>query len=101
MSQTRQAEKGAADYGRDALLQWADAARYGVRALAARRAAAKDGPGLQERLDLTRTDKGGKAGEMADLALSKLGRPGKLASKVKLASRLVDRVTPSGERGEA
>jgi uncharacterized membrane protein len=37
---------------------------------------------------------------MADLALSKLGRPGRLASKVKLGSRLVDRMTPSGERSE-
>jgi uncharacterized membrane protein len=101
MSQTRQAEKGAADYGREALLQWADAARYGVRAFAARREAAKEGPSLKERLDPTKTDKGGKAGDMADLALSKLGRPGRLASKVKLGSRLVDRVTPSGERSEA
>jgi uncharacterized membrane protein len=99
MSQTRQAEKGAADYGREALLQWADAARYGVRALAARREA-KEGSSLKERLDPTKTDKGGKAGDMADLALSKLGRPGRLASKVKLGSRLVDRVTPSGERPE-
>jgi uncharacterized membrane protein len=100
MSQMRQAEKGAADYGREALLQWADAARYGVRALAARREAAKEGLGVKERLDPTKTDKGGKAGDMADLALSKLGRPGRLASKVKLGSRLVDRVTPSGERSE-
>lgn len=100
MSQTRQAEKGAADYGREALLQWADAARYGARALAARREAAKEGPSLKERLDPTKTDKGGKAGDMADLALSKLGRPGRLASKVKLGSRLVDRVTPSGGRSE-
>jgi uncharacterized membrane protein len=81
-------------------LQWADAARYGIRALVARREAAKGGPGLKERLDPTKTDKGGKAGDMADLALSKLGRPGRLASKVKLGSRLVDRVTPSGVRRE-
>jgi uncharacterized membrane protein len=101
MSQTRQVEKGAADYGREALLQWADAARYGVRALAARREAAKEGSSLKQRLDPTKTDKGGKAGDMADLALSKLGRPGRLASKVKLGSRLVDRVTPSGEWSEA
>jgi uncharacterized membrane protein len=101
MSQTRQAEKGAADYGREALLQWADAARYGVRALAARREAAKEGSSLREWLDPTKADKGGKAGDMADLALSKLGRPGRLASKVKLGSRLVDRVTPSSERSEA
>ena len=94
MSQTGQAEKGAAEYGREALLQWADAARYGVRALAARREAAKDGSGLKERLDPSKTEKGGKAGDVADLALSKLGRPGRLASKVKLGSRLLDRMTP-------
>lgn len=110
MSQMGQAEKGAAEYGREALAEWADAARYGVRALAARREAAKAGSslkgrldpsGLKDRLDPTTTDKGGKAGDMADLALSKLGRPGRLASKVKLGSRLVDRMTPSDERSEA
>jgi uncharacterized membrane protein len=109
MSQTGQTEKGAAEYGREALAEWADAARFGIRALAARREAAKAGSslkerldpsGLKDRLDPTTTDKGGKAGDMADLALSKLGRPGRLASKVKLGSRLVDRVTPSGERSE-
>jgi uncharacterized membrane protein len=100
MSQTGQAEKGAADYGREALSQWAEAARFGVRAIAARREAAKGGSSLKERLDPTKADKGGKAGDMADLALSKLGRPGRLAAKVKLGSRLVDRVTPSGERSE-
>lgn len=96
MNQTGQAEKGAAEYGREALVEWADAARYGVRALVARREAARTGPSLKERLDPTQTDKGGKAGDMADLALSKLGRPGRLASKVKLGSRFVDRVMPSG-----
>jgi uncharacterized membrane protein len=100
MNQVRQAEKGATAYGREALSQWTEAARYGARALAARREAAKVGPSLKERLDPTKTEKGGKAGDMADLALSKLGRPGRLASKVKLGSRLVDRVTPSGERSE-
>jgi len=93
-------EKGATEYGREALSQWADAARYGMRALAARRDAAKVGPSLKERLDPTKTDKGGKAGDMADLALSKLGNPGRLASKVKLGSRLVDRVMPSGDQRE-
>jgi uncharacterized membrane protein len=100
MSQTGQAEKGAADYGREALSQWTDAVRFGVRALAARREAAKGGHNLRERLDPTKTDRGGKAGDVADLALSKLGRPGRLASKVKLGSRLVDRMTPSAERSE-
>jgi uncharacterized membrane protein len=118
MSQSGQAEKGPAAYGREALSQWGDAARYGVRALAARRATAKgmqsaegmqtaegmqsgkDKPGLVERLNPTKTEKGGKAGDMADLALSKLGSPGRLASKVKLGSRLVERVSPSSEEKE-
>jgi uncharacterized membrane protein len=99
MTPTRQADRGAAEYGREALAQWADAARYGARALAARRQTAKAGAGLRERLDPTKTDKGGKAGDMADLALSKLGRPGRLASKVKLGSRLVDRVGLGGGGG--
>jgi uncharacterized membrane protein len=101
MGPTQQADKGAAEYGREALSQWVEAARFGVRALAARREAAKSGPGLKERLDPTKTDKGGKAGDMADLALSKLGKPGKLASKVKLGSRLVERVAPSTGQHES
>jgi uncharacterized membrane protein len=100
MSQSGQAEKGPAEYGREALSQWVDAARYGMQALAARREGAKDGPSIRERLDPTHTDKGGKAGDMADLALSKLGTPGRLASKVKLGSRLVERVTPGAVKEE-
>jgi uncharacterized membrane protein len=96
MARNEQAERGAAEYGREALAQWADAARFGARALAARREAAKDGPSLRERLDPTQTDKGGKAGDLADMALAKLGSPGKLASKVKLGSRLVERVAGGG-----
>jgi len=99
MARNEKAERGAADYGREALAQWAEAARYGARALAARREAAKDGPSLKERLDPTQTDKGGKAGDLADLALAKLGSPGRLASKVKLGSRVVERVTGGGAGG--
>jgi uncharacterized membrane protein len=101
MSQTGETEKGAAEYGREALSQWSDAARYGIRALAARREGAKEGPSLKERLDPTKTDKGGKAGDMADLALSKLGSTGRLASKVKLGSRIVERVVGGGDQGGA
>lgn len=98
MSQSGQAEKGPAEYGREALSQWVDAARYGMRALAARREGAGGGPPLREPPDPTKAGKGGKAGDMADLALSKLGAPGRLASKVKLGSRLVDRVAPGSEK---
>jgi uncharacterized membrane protein len=100
MSQSGQAEKGPAEYGREALSQWAEAARYGMRALAARREAGGDRPPLSERLDPAKAEAGGKAGEMADLALSKLGSPGRLASKAKLGSRLVERVIPGGEMEE-
>jgi len=100
MTQTGQADKGVAEYGREALSQWGDAARYGVRALAARRETAKAGPGLKERLDPTKTDKGGKAGEMADLALSKLGRPGRLASKVRLGSRVLEHALGGADQHE-
>lgn len=99
-SQAEKAEKGAADYGREALSQWADAARLGMRALAARREAAEGKSGVKERLDPTKTDKGGKAGDVADLALSKLGGPGRLAAKVKMGSRMVERFVGSGEAKE-
>jgi uncharacterized membrane protein len=97
MAQSGQAQRGAADYGREALTQWAEAARYGLRALRARREASKDKPSLKQRLDPTQTDKGGKAGDLADLALARLGAPGRLASKVKMGSRLVERVTGGGD----
>lgn len=92
MAEAKQAQRGAADYGREALAQWAEAARFGMRALAARREEAREGPSLRDRLDPTQTDKGGKAGDFADAALAKLGSPGRMASKVKLGSRLVERV---------
>ncbi|HVY95981.1 MAG TPA: SRPBCC family protein [Solirubrobacterales bacterium] len=64
MADSRQAERGAADYGREALAQWADAARYGFRALrhgdAADLPLAKLGSRLVERIG------GGGKGEGAD-----------------------------------
>jgi uncharacterized membrane protein len=100
MAQSGQADRGAADYGREALAQWAEAARYGMRALKGRREGSKDRPSLKQRLDPTQTDKGGKTADLADLALSRLGAPGRLASKAKMGSRLVDRVTGGGSDGE-
>ena len=101
MAQSGQTQRGPADYGREALEQWAEAARYGVRALKARREAAGEKPSLKQRLDPSQVDKGGKAGDLADLALARLGTPGRLASKAKMGSRLVERVTgASGDRGE-
>ncbi|MFP5389261.1 MAG: SRPBCC family protein, partial [Thermoleophilia bacterium] len=96
MAQSDQTQRGPADYGREALEQWAEAARYGVRALKARREAASEKPSLKERRDPSRADMGGKAGDLADLALARLGAPGRLASKAKMGSRLVERVTGGG-----
>jgi uncharacterized membrane protein len=80
MAKRQGQEKGAAAYGREALSQWGDAVRYGGRAIAAR---------LREP---SKTEKGGRAGDAADAALAKLGAPGKLASKVSLGSRILERV---------
>jgi uncharacterized membrane protein len=104
MAESGKAQPGAVDYGREALAQWTEAARYGVLALKARREAGNvglDKPSLKQRLDPTQTDKGGKAGDLADVALAKLGPPGRLASKVKLGSRVVERVRPGGGGKEA
>lgn len=94
MAESKKSQPGVADYGREALAQWSEAARYGVRALRAHREEGKDRPSLKQRLDPTQTDKGGKAGDLADVALAKLGPPGRLASKVKMGSRVVERVRP-------
>jgi uncharacterized membrane protein len=85
-------EKGAVAYGREALSHWGEAIRYGARALSARRREGSGRAPLKERLNPSRTEKGGKAGDVADKALSKMGTPGKLASKVSLGSRIVDRI---------
>jgi uncharacterized membrane protein len=101
MARGGQAERGAADYGREAFAQWSEAARYGAQALRARREESKDKPGGEDRLDPSQTDKGGKAGDLADQALARLGAPGRLASKAKIGSRLVDRVTGGSDDGAA
>lgn len=95
MARSRKQEKGAAAYGREALLEWGSAVRYGGRAIAARlqaRKEASDHVPLRERLDPSKTEKGGRVGDAADAALAKLGKPGKVASKLSLGSRVVERV---------
>jgi len=99
-------EKGPVAYGREALSHWGEAIRYGARAISARRQERADRAPLKDRLNPTRTDKGGKAGDVADKALSKMGTPGKLASKVSLGSRIVERIggplaAGGGENGSA
>lgn len=102
-------EKGAGEYGREALSQFREAARYGARALTERKAAsaskgtkgagksAKNGsPDGKAKLPLPHTGGGaaGELGELADAALARLGKKGKLAAKVGLGHRLVDRLLP-------
>jgi len=97
-------EKGAGEYGREALSQFRDAARYGAKALAERKAAAgasKGAAALKER-----AAGGGAAaelGELADAALARFGKKGKLAAKMGVGHRLVDRLLPEpqedGEEG--
>ena len=89
MAATRRGNNGAGAYAREALTEWGKAARYAARAVAARRAErATDKPPLTERLNPAKTDKGGRLGNVADIALSKFGAAGKLASKASLGSRL-------------
>ena len=105
MARSRTQAKGAGDYAREAFSEWGKAARYGARAaasataaLAQRRRGRNDRPPLRERLNPATTEKGGKLGDVADIALSKFGGAGgKLASKLSAGSRIVERVRSSGE----
>jgi uncharacterized membrane protein len=100
MARSQKQAKGAAAYGREALSEWSDAVRYGGRAITARlRAGSSDRAPLRDRLNPSKTEKGGRLGDAADAALAKLGKPGKLASKVSLGSRVVDRIGIGGRSG--
>jgi len=73
-------EKGAAEYGREALDQFREAARLGAKALAERQ--------------------GSELGELADATLRRFGKKGKLAAKLGVGHRLVDRVLPEPPKEE-
>jgi len=117
-------EKGAAEYGREALSQFRDAARYGAKALAERKAtrgSSAVGKGIaskanetvsggkgkvddtassvKEHLPLPRAGGGAASelGELADAALARFGKKGKLASKIGVGHRIVDRLLPDPE----
>lgn len=96
MAKSQEQAKSVAAYGREALSEWGDAIRYGGRAIAARAAA----------LNPSETEKRGRLGDAADAALAKFGKPGRLASKASLGSRIVDRIgggasNGDGSRGDA
>ncbi|MCW2980542.1 MAG: cyclase/dehydrase [Solirubrobacterales bacterium] len=106
-------EKGAAELGREAFAQFRDAARYGAKALAERKAARgasgggtdlkkekEDKPAsVKDRLPVPHTGGGAAAelGELADAALARFGKKGKLASKMGVGHRLVNRLLPEPE----
>jgi uncharacterized membrane protein len=83
------------DYAREAVSEWAKAARYAVAALspALKGAGAKGKvgrPPLKDRLNPAKTDKGGRLGNMADFLLDKTGgKAGTVASKLGAGSRIV------------
>jgi uncharacterized membrane protein len=91
MAKARQGQKAPGEYAKEALAEWRKAAGYGVAALSAARAR-KTGEGAAKKAG----GKGRPAGTAADALLSKLGAPGKAASKLALGSRLVERITPDG-----
>ncbi|HEY2479828.1 MAG TPA: SRPBCC family protein [Solirubrobacterales bacterium] len=125
----RTEEKGAAEYGREALAQFREAAHYGARALAERKAAkgaseaskgiaakvkgaatkdaptkaaSKDATSLKDRLSIPHTGSGAASelGELADATLAKFGKKGKLAAKVGVGHRIVDRLLPDQEEDD-
>jgi hypothetical protein len=85
--------------------EWGKAVRYAAAAVApvakrtgegaknlVLRRGDRDRPSLRERLSPATTDKGGRLGDAADWLLARMGVPGKLASKVSVGSRVVERV---------
>lgn len=94
------AEKSAGEYGREAVSHFADAARFGARALAERKRAKNASAGLEGGLNglkeaLPSADQAeSQLGDLADAGLAKLGKTGKLASKVGVGRRVVKRLMP-------
>lgn len=107
-SESKQDEERPGEYAREALTEWGKAVRYaaaalvpmtkratdGAKSAVARKAADANQQSLTDRLNPAKTEKGGRVGDAADALLAQLGGPGKMASKVSLGSRLVDRMVP-------
>lgn len=85
-------EKGAAEYGREALDQFREAARYGAMALAERKAARGVSKGASKAKGASKGTS--ELGELADAALARFGKKGKLAAKAGIGHRVVDRLLP-------
>lgn len=87
-------EARAGDYAREAVSQWATAARLGMAAMA---------PSLKSVGGVAKggtAGKGGAVGSLADKALARMGPPGKLASKLAVGSRLTNRLGGGGDEEE-
>jgi uncharacterized membrane protein len=101
MSPTQNADKSAGEYGREALGHWTEAIRLGAKALSERKQAGAAG-GVKEKLQEhlpAAGDGGGDLGDLADAALAKFGKTGKLAAKVGVGRRVVNKLLPEGEEG--
>jgi hypothetical protein len=91
---------------REALAMWGLALRYATAAVKPAAKGATQGvkerlasatsseTSLKDRLNPSKTEKGGKVGDAADALLEKMGTPGKLAAKASVGSRVVERLTP-------
>ena len=80
------ADRSPGDYAQEALSEWGQALRYATSALRP-----GDGAPLKERLK-AKEQIGGRVGNAADALLSKMGAPGKMASKLGLGSRMLKRI---------
>lgn len=89
------AERRPSEYAREAVSEWGKAARLTGATLSplAKRAV--------KRLVPSKSEKGGRIGDAADAVLSKMGKPGKVASKVGVGSRLIEKALPSGNGASA
>ncbi len=80
-------------YASSAVAPAAKGAAHGVKERVA--AMASSDHSVKDRLDPSKTEKGGKPGDAADALLGRMGKPGRLAAKTALGSRIVGRIAPS------
>lgn len=104
-SKKRRAEPKPSEYAKEAVSEWGNAIRYAAAAaspvakrtrerVTERMSERRSHERLRDQLNPAKTDKGGRIGDAADSMLEKLGKPGKLAAKMSLGSRVVDKFLP-------
>src|SRR5436190_5521726 len=98
-------EPSPGDYAKEAVAEWAKAARYAAAAVTpllkgTGGVTKSSGAPLKERLNPAKTEKGGRLGDAADFVLDKTGgKAGTVASKLSLGSRMVARLR--GDKSES